>query len=340
MLSLKYDKVGDDMVRKFRYKHNQKKIFKYLLFILIIYLIYSVISFLMLNIRLFDNNEALVTNIISSSSCFFKSNRKEINLLKLVTRLDFDNPENILKDKFGYNFNNDESTFVYNDNYNSSIAEAAKFITKSKVDDNPQVYIYNTHQTEEYSDESMNIYNITPNVLMVSYLLKEKLDKLGLSTLVEESNVSELLRINNWKYTDSYKASRFYVLDAINKYPSIKLFIDIHRDSINKSNSTVNIDGKSYAKVLFVVGAEHSDYEKNLNLTNYINDKIDMEYPSLSRGVLKKSGVGVNGVYNQDLNENIILLEIGGNENNITEVLNTVEAMSNIIKEYINDKRD
>ena len=42
--------------------------------------------------------------------------------------------------------------------------------------DNPIIYIYNSHQLENYNNTNLDIYGITPNVLMASYLLKEKLN--------------------------------------------------------------------------------------------------------------------------------------------------------------------
>ena len=54
---------------------------------------------------------------------------------------------------------------------------------------------------------------------------------------------------------------------------------------------------------------------------------------------MKKQGYGVNGVYNQDLNSNVILIEIGGHENNIDEVNNTLELVAISIKEYLDEKR-
>ena len=58
-------------------------------------------------------------------------------------------------------------------------------------------------------------------------------------------------------------------------------------------------------------------------------------YPGLSKGILKKSGKDVNGIYNQDISENVILIEVGGVDNNINEVLNTVNALSDILYTYI-----
>ena len=54
---------------------------------------------------------------------------------------------------------------------------------------------------------------------------------------------------------------------------------------------------------------------------------------------MEKEGKNVNGIYNQDVSENCVLIELGGNENNITEILNTIDAISEIIKEHIDETR-
>ena len=69
-----------------------------------------------------------------------------------------------------------------------------------------------------------------------------------------------------------------------------------------------------------------------------INNIINAKYPNLSRGIMKKKGYGVNGIYNQDLDSNVILIEIGGHENNIDEVNNTLELVADAIKEYLDEK--
>ena len=51
---------------------------------------------------------------------------------------------------------------------------------------------------------------------------------------------------------------------------------------------------------------------------------------------MKKTGATVNGLYNQDLNSNMILLELGANENTIDEIQNTVESITPILSKYIN----
>ena len=204
----------------------------------------------------------------------------------------------------------------------------------SKVE-NPRVYIYNTHQLENYQMNNMAIYNIRPNVMLASYMMKEQLNKLGLPTIVEETNLTEFLRLNSWTYKDSYKASRIPLMDAISKYKSLEYFIDIHRDSPSRETTTLVIDNKTYARILFVVGLENPNYQKNLAFARGLNAAIEAKYPKLSRGILTKKGPGVNGLYNQDISPNMILLEIGGVDNTIEEVANTTEIMAPIIYNYI-----
>ena len=171
---------------------------------------------------------------------------------------------------------------------------------------------------------------------MASYLLKEKLNKNGVSSIVEDTNLAEFLNINNWDHSKSYAASRLLILDKQSKYNTLKYYIDIHRDSVNKSASTATINGKSYAKILFVVGLEHDNYQLNVETASNINSLFNKYYPGLSRGLYKKSGPGVNGIYNQDISGNAMLIEVGGYENTIEEVFNTIDAISTILTKYIN----
>ena len=209
----------------------------------------------------------------------------------------------------------------------------------NKVDiNNPIIYIYNSHQLENYNNDNLEIYGITPNVLMASYLLKEKLNNKGISTIVEDTNLTEFLELNNWNYANSYRASRIFMLDKQNTYKSLKYYIDIHRDSVNKALSTVTINNKPYARILFVVGLEHKNYQKNLDLANQINELFNKHYKGLSRGVLKKEGQTVDGIYHQDISNNAMLIELGGVDNNIDEVLNTITAIADILSIYIKEQ--
>lgn len=201
----------------------------------------------------------------------------------------------------------------------------------------PLIYIYNTHQTEEYETSTILDYSIKPTVTISNYILEEIFNKNKLYTYVEESNIKEILNKNSWSYSYSYKATRTLLEQRKLEYPTLKYFIDIHRDSITKDKTTVVINNKSYAKILFLIGLENPNYQENLIFTEKLNNKINQKYPNLTKGIYKKGGPGVNGVYNQDFSKYLILVEMGGYQNTPIEVLNSSLALAECFMEVINE---
>ena len=190
----------------------------------------------------------------------------------------------------------------------------------------PVIYIYNTHQTEEYFDYS---------VYEAAKKLNDMLNKNSYTSYFEEQSVKVFLEQNDMKYYKSYTASRKYLGDAIIKYPSLTYFFDIHRDSVLKNKSTLSYNDKSYAKVLFVVGTDNPNNQINYENANKLNELIKSKVPNISRGIAKHGGKGYNGVYNQDVSENTFLIEIGGKENTKEEVENTINIIYEAILEYV-----
>lgn len=205
---------------------------------------------------------------------------------------------------------------------------------KTPVD--PIVYIYNTHQLEEYSSSMPYDYSVKPNVMIASYIMREKLNEKEISSVVETKNVKDFLTENKLSYNRSYLATETFAREMQNKYPTIKYMIDIHRDSATKNATYYEQDGKSYARVLLVVGLEHTTAENNVGFAEALDEIIKSDYPGLSRGVLKKtSSSSTNSVYNQNLNGKSVLIEIGGVDNTIEEVNNTTEVLSSALAELI-----
>ncbi len=203
----------------------------------------------------------------------------------------------------------------------------------------PLVYIYNTHPLENYRSTA-NLYNFTPNITTASYILQSKLKELGIISLVEENSVADILRVNNWSYASSYKVSRMFLNSVKEKNPSLKYFVDLHRDSITGNLSTITINNKSYARFLFVIGLENSNYKANREVAVTLSNKINSLYPDLSRGIYEKKGAGVNGVYNQDFDKNTMLVEIGGVDNNLEQVNSSTEILAKILYDYIGDDKN
>lgn len=199
----------------------------------------------------------------------------------------------------------------------------------------PIIYLYNTHQTEEYETTTVLDYSIKPTVMISDYILEEIFNENDLGVYVEETSIKEILNNNNWNYSYSYLASRKLLEQRKKEIPSLKYFIDLHRDSLTKDKTTVIINNKQYAKLLFVIGQDHNNYLENLKFTEKINNKLNEKYPTLSKGIYQKGGVGVNGIYNQDFSNYTILLEVGGYQNTPVEVLNSLIAFSECFMEVI-----
>lgn len=324
------------MAKKFHTKRRKKhKLIKILILILVCYFSFESTTYYVLKSQLATSNEEFLQNMLRDSNHYLLYQKSEENVIAKIGKyfMDFDleKPLSLLgvptveeQTKEEMVFQEDpDATFVSNP------------VEKTDVSSSPQVYIYNTHQTESYSMKTLEPYNITPSVMMASYLMKEHFQKEGIETIVEETNISDYMKEQGYQYAESYVASRTFVESILKKYPDLKLIIDLHRDAIPHDSSTITIGEKNYAKVLFIVGMNNPNYQTNLSLAQSLSDLINQLYPKLSRGIMSKSGSNVNGLYNQDLNGNMILLELGANENTIDEVQNTVEAIVPIISAYL-----
>lgn len=321
---------------------KKKKSIKLLFFLVLIYVLFSFTFYYSFKNNKTITNEEFVKFLLNNGNANFNNDYKLTSIVNKTVNyllsIDITKPVTLFNDGLIgiYSENNILDDVV--DDYNvNKLKEISSYIS-DPYDinlDNPLVYIYNSHQLENYNSSGLEIYGITPNVMMTSYLLREKLNSRGIATIAENTNLTEFITLNNWNYNYSYHASRMFLLDKKNTYPSLKYFIDIHRDSVGREMTTVRINNQDYARILFVVGTEYSTYEKNFTVVSKINDVANKLYPGLSKGILKKGGQDVNGIYNQDISENVILIEVGGVDNNINEVLNTVNALTDILYTYI-----
>ncbi|MFP7253352.1 stage II sporulation protein P [Terribacillus goriensis] len=201
------------------------------------------------------------------------------------------------------------------------------------------VYIYHTHNQESYlpsldAQQEDNAYNKNSNVTDAGEAMAKRLEELGIGTIADQTDIGAILNENGMAYHQSYDASRGVVEAAVAENKDVSFVFDIHRDSLKRKDTTKEIEGKTYAKVVFVVGAENKEFEKNLKLATDLHKKIEAEYPGLSRGVITKQGAGVDGVYNQDVSDKAALLEIGGAENTLEEATRTAELFAEIFADY------
>ncbi len=211
----------------------------------------------------------------------------------------------------------------------------------------PKVLILHTHGTEAYSEDGAISYaddgseiarseDVRKNVVSVGKVLADALTQAGISTLHCE------IMHDQAQYKDSYTRAEQTVRRYLEEYPSIRLVIDVHRDSILKSDGSLVrpvtlTDGKATAQVMCVVGSDwgggdYPDWERNLSLALKLRKSLNEESERICRPVYLKSST-----YNQELAPYSLLLEIGAGGNSLVEAqraaVKVAQALCEIIPE-------
>ena len=191
-----------------------------------------------------------------------------------------------------------------------------------------------THATESYQTWPDPVFDpgytarsksTALNMCAVGEKMAQVLNAAGICTLHDETLYDAP------GYTDSYKRSRAGVQAYLERYPSIKVVLDVHRDAIEDSDGTrvkpvCEIDGESTAQVMVIAGCGNGssialpNWRLNLRFAAEWEAAMESAYPGLTRPVL----CGYR-FYNQDLTTGSLLIEIGGHANTLDEALRAGE---------------
>ena len=160
--------------------------------------------------------------------------------------------------------------------------------------DKPTVLIVHSHgsesyeKTEDYEESSAYRTRDTAyNMISIGDRIAQVLEAGGVQVLHDRT------AHDHPSYNGSYDRSRETVSSILEKYPSIKIVLDVHRDAIQRESGeiiapTAVINGKSCAQVLMLIGTdysglEHPNWKENLRLGLYLQAALEYEYPGLAR---------------------------------------------------------
>lgn len=181
----------------------------------------------------------------------------------------------------------------------------------------PAVLIFHSHTCESYentegyipSDRYRTMDN-RYNMVSIGAYLADCLRQRGIS-VIHDTTLHDYP-----SYNDAYPQSRKTIQSYLEKYPSIRLVLDIHRDAYEDSNgkqirNTVWIDGKESSQIMLVAGTDaggqsHPDWEKNLSMAVKLQTVLQQIHPGLCRNLTLRSSA-----FNQDLSPGALLIEIG-----------------------------
>jgi len=197
----------------------------------------------------------------------------------------------------------------------------------------PVVYIYHSHNIESFIPEipAQQVYSDTKNVTLVGKELSRALKELRIPSIHDDTDIAGILKQRGLHFPDSYKVSRENLQKVLAENDSIRMVFDIHRDSTKRRESTIEIKGREYARIKFVVSKTSGNYKTNKRFGTQLHEQLEKLYPGLSIGVIEK-GINPQNTYNQELHNNSVLLEVGGVENTLEETYRTIDVFAQVLK--------
>jgi len=146
----------------------------------------------------------------------------------------------------------------------------------------PVVGIYCTHSAEGYYGAA-RVAGKNNGVYQVALEIEDQLERLGVGAVV----CNTIHDYPNWQL--SYANSLASMKTMKGKYPSIKVFIDVHRDAALEGTTTVlQTKTEKLAKIMIVVGSNkrlwHPNWQQNLAFSQKIGKDLEAACPGILRG--------------------------------------------------------
>lgn len=200
----------------------------------------------------------------------------------------------------------------------------------------PSVLIFHTHTTEAYQEYDVGWYpkefqprslNSEKNMIRVGEEICKQLEAAGMG-VIHDKNVYD-----NPSYTGAYERSGKKIDEYLEKYPSIQIILDIHRDAIEyddgtKSKPTAVIDGKKAAQIMIISGCQEGDmtgfddWKYNLRFALRLQQTLETDYPGLMRPLFFAPRK-----YNMHKSHNSLLIEMGSDGNTLEEAVYSGELL-------------
>ena len=207
----------------------------------------------------------------------------------------------------------------------------------------PTILIYHSHTTECFTLLDVGYYTESTdlktkktdrNMVRVGDEICKVLESRGFNVIHDRE-------IHDISYNAAYDSSRKSVNEYLEKYPSIEITIDVHRDSITykdktKVKPTAVINGKKAARMMIISGCEYGkvsnfpNWEYNLRFSSAVTNGVNEMYPGLMRPILFSERK-----YNMDLTKNSFLLEIGTEANTLDEACYSGRLFANALAEML-----
>ena len=210
----------------------------------------------------------------------------------------------------------------------------------------PEVLIYHTHATEAYvegdtgyftKDHQARTTDTSKNVVRVGEEIAKVLEQNGIGVLHDKT------LHDSPSYDAGYDNSEAAMKKYMEEYPTLKVFLDIHRDAITKENGdkmkpTVTIGGKKAAQLMIAAGCQDNgvtgfpNWMQNMRFALRLQQSLETKYPGLTRPIYF-----VSKKYNEYLANGSLLIEMGSEGNTLEEAIYTGELLANALADVLRD---
>ena len=196
------------------------------------------------------------------------------------------------------------------------------------TDDAPAVLILHTHGTESYADaEGYRSRDEQRNMIAIGARLASALEQAGIGVIHDKT------MHDADSYNGSYAHARTSIEQYLAQYPSIRLVLDIHRDSAedaegNQINYTVATEKGKAAKLMLVMGTDagglaHPAWQENLALACKLHAQLEKQCPTVCRPMYLRTSR-----FNQDLCVGALLVEVGAAGNTQQEAMLAADILA------------
>ncbi len=222
--------------------------------------------------------------------------------------------------------------------YDADVAEClSQSLNWDLTSPSPTVLIVHSHATESYENtenyEETAEYrteDVEYNVVSVGDRLVQVLEAGGVHALHDRQLHDAP------SYSASYANARESIQAYLEKYPTIRLVLDIHRDSVENGSGeqmavSTQIQGKPAARLMMVVGTDasglsHPGWPENMSLAVKLHAQLEKLSPGICRPISFRSQR-----FNQDLSPGALIVEVGAAGNTRQEALLAVELLGKAI---------
>lgn len=206
-----------------------------------------------------------------------------------------------------------------------------------RIKEEPQILIYHTHGTEGYKDSREGIEADT--VIGMGDILQEELTAKGFSVLHDRTTYDYVDGKDNRNY--AYTTARPKIEEILEKYPSIEVILDIHRDS--GATRRTKIDGKDTAQIMLFNGLCRNadgpiEYLPNPYLDETLAFSLQLNLLGRERypGLMFKNYLK-NYRYNMHFTGHCMLVELGTQNNTVEEAQNGVRYLAELLCELLTE---